>query len=505
MLFIYPPVAKPCEPPAGLARISGALTHHRISHRIVDANLEAFVHRLSGETDRVDSWTRRAVRHLPSNLEAIYNGQAFQNLDRYKRTVNDINRVVQMARPEFDGQVTLSNYSDQRFSPVRSGDLLRAAENPDQNPFFDYFSTRLDGLLEKDPPSRVGFSLNYLSQGVGTFAMAGYLRKRAPEIRIILGGGLVTSWLASPDWTNPFEGLIDEWVAGPGEGPLLQSRGIEPKKSPYRPEYEAFSLNRYLSPGLILPYSASVGCYWSRCSFCPECAEGNRFRPVPHPQVQSDLEYLIEKTGPVLVHLLDNALSPALLRHLSQNPIPASWYGFTRVLNEFKDLDYCRALRRSGCVMLKLGLESGDQTVLDHLDKGVDLETASAALINLKRAGIATYVYLLFGTPAEDLTRARRTLDFIARHGEAVDFLNLAIFNLPRYGPDTGELETDDFYEGDLSLYRQFHHPQGWHRPLVRQFLDREFKRHPAITTILRRDPPIFTSNHAALFKVIKR
>jgi hypothetical protein len=35
---------------------------------------------------------------------------------------------------------------------------------------------------------------------------------------------------------------------------------------------------------------------------------------------------------------------------------------------------------------------------------------------------------------------------------------------------------------------------------LIRQFLDKEFKRHPAIASILRRDPPVFTSNHAPFF-----
>jgi hypothetical protein len=34
----------------------------------------------------------------------------------------------------------------------------------------------------------------------------------------------------------------------------------------------------------------------------------------------------------------------------------------------------------------------------------------------------------------------------------------------------------------------------------VRRFLDREWKRHPLIAPILRRDPPIFTSNHAPFF-----
>jgi len=198
--------------------------------------------------------------------------------------------------------------------------------------------------------------------------------------------------------------------------------------------------------------------------------------------------------------MLDNAMSPGLLSTLVDRPPGVPWYGFARISRQLTDPDFCRALKRSGCVMLKLGLESGDQRVLDDLQKGINLEEASATLRNLKKVGIATYVYLLFGTPAETIDTARETLRFTVLHGEEIGFLNCAIFNLPAYGPDVENLHTEDFYEGDLSLYRHFLHPRGWDRNLVRQFLDREFKRHPAVASIIRRDPPYFTSNHAPFF-----
>jgi radical SAM superfamily enzyme YgiQ (UPF0313 family) len=150
--------------------------------------------------------------------------------------------------------------------------------------------------------------------------------------------------------------------------------------------------------------------------------------------------------------------------------------------------------------MLKVGLESGHQAVLDAEQKGIDLELASRVLRNLNKAGIAAYVYLLFGTPSETLTEARATLDFTVEHSDAIDFLNLAIFNMPIYGRQTRQLETELLYEGDLALYTGFRHPKGWNRGAVRQFLDKEFKRHPAVRQILRRQPPFFTSNHAPFF-----
>ena len=151
-------------------------------------------------------------------------------------------------------------------------------------------------------------------------------------------------------------------------------------------------------------------------------------------------------------------------------------------------------------MLLKLGLESGSQAVLDAMAKGIRLELMERTLAALSRAGIATYVYLLFGTPSESLVEARQTLDFTRRHHRAITFLNLAVFNMPVASDEAAELPGTGFSDGDLSLYRDFVHPRGWDRRAVRTFLDREFKRQPEIAAILRRDPLLFTSNHAAFF-----
>jgi radical SAM superfamily enzyme YgiQ (UPF0313 family) len=205
-------------------------------------------------------------------------------------------------------------------------------------------------------------------------------------------------------------------------------------------------------------------------------------------------------TRPVLLHLLDNSISPALMAALAADPPGVPWYGFARIGQDLTDLDHCEALKRSGCVMLKLGLESGDQGVLDRLQKGIDLNMASQVLKTLKKAGIATYVYLLFGTPEERSTEARKTLEFTVRHADAIGFLNLAVFNMPVCSREVKGYDTEKFYDGDLSLYTGFTHPHGWNRSVVRQFLDKEFKKHPAVAAILKNDPPVFTSNHAAFF-----
>ena len=390
------------------------------------------------------------------------------------------------------------------MSPLKSRDLVRAAEDPGRNPFYPYFRERLGALVERKQPSVAGFSLNYLSQALCTFAMAGFIRKSFPRVKIVLGGGLVTSWMKRPEWKNPFGGLVDLLVAGPGEYPLLSLLGAGETGKECMPDYSLLPTHDYFAPGSILPYSASRGCYWHQCSFCPEKTEDNPYIPIPVTRVIPEIRKLAGKTDYTLVHFLDNAMSVSLMKALSETDEGLPWYGFARVSRELTDIDFCVALKRSGCVMLKLGLESGDQGVLDRMQKGIDVETASLALKTLKKAGISTYVYLLFGTPWETLSSARRTLEFVIRHGDAIGFLNLAVFNMP-VCRNEGELETRSFYDADLSLYTDFRHPEGWDRKRVRSFLENEFKRQRDVSFILRKDPPLFTSNHAPFFVMDQR
>jgi hypothetical protein len=507
VILIYPPVAKPCEPPAGIARLSGMLGRHGIEHRLVDSNLEGILHLLRmpvpPERDR-DVWTRRAFRNREHNLASMRDPALYENVDRYKKAVRDLSRVLNKVSST-GTTVGLANYEQRGFYPLRSRDLLAAAEHPELNPFYTYFSSRIGGLLREKEPSVIGISINFISQALPAFSMMGFIKRELPGAKIILGGGLITSWLRNIGRKNLFSGLADHLVSGPGEQQLLSLLRPDSREQEIpTPDYHGMPADLYLSPGFVLPYSASQGCYWSRCEFCPEKSEGNPYVPVPARRVVSDLKSLAERTSPSLIHLLDNAVSPALLDLLSVDTPGVPWYGFARAGQQLADPDFCVALRRAGCVMLKLGIESGDQNVLNALQKGISIETASVVLKNLKKAGIATYVYLLFGTPPESESSAKRTLEFTVRHSDCINSLNLAIFNMPVCGPHYPGIKRSRFYGGDLSLYTDFKHPLGWDRRHVRMFLEKEFRRHPAISSIIRNEPPVFTSNHAPFFVMRK-
>ena len=499
ILLIHPPISKPCEPPPGIAKLAGALKAAGIDCRVYDANLAGILDLLDNPVKADDTWSKRAFGKIRNNLQSLRSKEIYGDIDRYKRAVMDINRVLHVTGQRLGVHVSFSNYTSSTFSPVRSDDLLQAAEQFEENPFFFSFQKRLAEIFFEKKPDVIGFSVNFMSQALCAFAMAGFIRKQFPGIHIVFGGGLITSWMNIPGFNNPFAGLVDKLVCGPGENILLKMCGVENKMLPgcVGYDYSQFDMEQYFSPGPVIPYSTSRGCYWQKCAFCPEKSEHGGYQPLNIQNVSQDITRLITQEKPCLIHFTDNALSPKFLKHMIKNPPNIPWYGFARITEHLTNPDFAKALKSSGCVMLKLGVESGDQAVLDALEKGIHLETVSKTLQNLQKAGIATYVYLLFGTPAETRPSAEKTLDFTMTHAHAIDFLNLAVFNLPAYSEDARELDTVEFYRGDLSLYKGFVHPKGWNRDKVRQFLSKIFKKSPAIKAILNHDPPFFTSNHA--------
>ena len=96
ILLIHPPVAKPSEPPAGVARLAGALRHHHVLCTVIDANIEGLHDLLRTLPKPTDTWSRRAWLHLDNHLQALQSMETYTHRDVYRRSVSDLNRLLFM-------------------------------------------------------------------------------------------------------------------------------------------------------------------------------------------------------------------------------------------------------------------------------------------------------------------------------------------------------------------------------------------------------------------------
>ncbi len=526
VLLLHPPAVKPAEPPLGAAVLLAHLRGQGFSAAAIDANLAAYLFLLDSERlqqaagPQPATAVRRALRHATTSLALLRSPVALASFARYATAVRHLNTALSVWGGNGGNErLTLGDYERSDLSAFAPDDLERLAAGAATSLFTRYFEEDLLPRVEALQPRLIALSVNYRHQVLPAFELAGLLRRRLPQVPVVGGGGIFTSWRTMLQRLDLRFPAFSRIVFGPGEAPLAALAAGEAPAGDYFlegaasigfvPDYDFAPLSDYLSPVPVLPVSASRGCYWQRCLFCPEAASPTH----PYAALSANafpglLGELAGRHGVRHFHFTDNAVPVAMLRRLAAGGAPPglSWHGFVRFEKALLDPGLVAGLAASGCAMLQLGLESGSQAVLDRLQKGTRLAEVAAILANLKRAGIASYVYVMLGTPGESEADAEQTLQFLERHADAIGFLNLAIMNLPRESglltdPAAGIADSELLGEDEpLGLYRSFAPAAGWGRREARRFLDRRLLGSPAIRAIVQRTPPLFTSNHAFLF-----
>ena len=160
-------------------------------------------------------------------------------------------------------------------------DLERVTRGEVGTLFDDYFREQLLPQVIEWSPKVVAISVNYRHQVLPAFALAGLLRRHCPELTLVGGGGMLSSWRSVLKEQDLRFSAFSQVVFGPGEASLAAlAKGAaptdyfleDPSVVGFEPDFSFASPAAYLSPLPILPVSASRGCYWRRCLFCPEAA-----------------------------------------------------------------------------------------------------------------------------------------------------------------------------------------------------------------------------------------
>ena len=105
---------------------------------LLDANLEGILYLLKRPVEARDTWTRRALKHIDSNLESLRNIDLYRKFDKYKKTVLEVNRLLGTAAGD-NVRVSLEDYEHTVLSPVKTDDLLYRCSTPRRKPFLSIF------------------------------------------------------------------------------------------------------------------------------------------------------------------------------------------------------------------------------------------------------------------------------------------------------------------------------------------------------------------------------
>ncbi len=162
--------------------------------------------------------------------------------------------------------------------------------------------------------------------------------------------------------------------------------------------------------------AASRGCPF-RCNWCAKPISGSKFKVRPPWQVADDIAYAktMLKTDHVWfsddIFALSRTWTQELAREIELRDcrVPFKIQSRADLMSE----ETVDALRRAGCFEVWMGAESGSQSVLDAMDKGLLVEETVAARERLGRADIRACYFLQLGYPGETWADIQETMALV--------------------------------------------------------------------------------------------
>jgi len=141
------------------------------------------------------------------------------------------------------------------------------------------------------------------------------------------------------------------------------------------------------------------GCPFT-CAFCM-LPRVYRARSVEH--VMTEVRQVMREEGVREVHFIDPTFTADRERTLrlmtALTPLGLRFTCKSRL--DCVDDELLAALRRAGCYMLSIGVETFDAGVMSYLDKQMDAKTVPGQLRRIKEHDLEVLAYMLLGTPGE--------------------------------------------------------------------------------------------------------
>jgi anaerobic magnesium-protoporphyrin IX monomethyl ester cyclase len=188
----------------------------------------------------------------------------------------------------------------------------------------------------------------------------------------------------------------------------------------------------------ISPLITSRGCPFS-CDFCSRSVFGKSFRARSAVNVVDEVEEIVG-LGYDRVWFADDCFTLNRERMLEvcdelvKRKVGVGWECLSRV--DTMDREVASKMRRSGCLRVFFGIESGTDEVLGLMQKQITVEQARKAVYNAKEAGLQVGAFFILGYPGENDETVLDTVRFAS--GLPLDYLS---FTLPYPIPGTALFE----------------------------------------------------------------
>ena len=177
-------------------------------------------------------------------------------------------------------------------------------------------------------------------------------------------------------------------------------------------------VDEYIIPHVKNPYVSiytSRGCP-AKCTFClwPHTYSGRRIRTRSPENVYQEVKWIKENLPQVQDIIFDDDTFTANRRHAREvaaliAPLGVSWVINCRANCDFETL---KIMRDAGLHHVIVGYESGDDTILKNIKKGVTRERAIQFTRDCKKLGITIHGAFIVGLPGETAETIKATINY---------------------------------------------------------------------------------------------
>jgi len=204
------------------------------------------------------------------------------------------------------------------------------------------------------------------------------------------------------------------------------------------PLHTDLPLTKYLMPMIKGPFTfivTSRGCP-AGCTFCIKHVSYQYAVRTRSPEKIMEELWVLKKLGIHNVHMYADLFTVnrdevvELCRRMIDEQIHIRWTANSRV--DFVDEEMLTLMGKAGCWFITWGIESGNEQILKHAHKGINLEKVERALRWSKKAGIKNWGYFIIGLPGETEQTIRDTIDFAKKLP-----LDIALFHIAAPHPGT--------------------------------------------------------------------
>jgi radical SAM superfamily enzyme YgiQ (UPF0313 family) len=439
------------------------------------------------------------------DAKLVVRGERFYEADKLEVALNTFREAMQFISAAYypASLVFYPMESNLGYRPGVSKELLACLDDEQVNVYRDICNQLVLPAVAKEKPDVVGLSIGTQMQLIAGLTFCKMIKETFPDVHVVVGGNVVTrlqeEWLKHERF---FGDVFDTAILYEGEHALLwliealngqreiasvpnlmyrTDAGMQQSKEIYTekmaalplPDFDGFPLDHYFVPERIIPYLATRGCYWGRCTFCDH-GQGyfDQYRGMTAQHVVDQVKALRDKYQCRHFLFSDESYPPALFKKVSQllvdQNVGIKWTTLIRFEETLQDQAIWDLAAKAGCCTLYYGMESANERVLNLMDKHAKKSVIQNNLRLAAKAGIWNHVMAFYGFPGETRDEALETRQFVIDNQPVIHSVELFYFVAYRHTPMVRNPEKfgitihkQEEYDLPLDYYYTLNEPAG--------------------------------------------